>query len=103
MSKVKIAKTAINNNSLLDQILERYPDEEIIRADGFDAAIIGIDVDTMRLIYSIRKTIQILIEHFTECLNEDEDVHTIAIEYFEYNIRGSKGHNFPIWCEDNFF
>ena len=29
--------------TLLDIIVEAYPDEEILKADGFDEAIIGID------------------------------------------------------------
>lgn len=102
MSKVKIAKTAINNNSLLGRICEQYPNEEFIRIDGFDAAIIGVNADTMQLIYSIKQTIQILIEQLPEDNNEDEDMHTMAIEYFENNIRDVKGHKFPIWCEDIF-
>ena len=34
--------------TLLDIIVEAYPDEEILKADGFDEAIIGIDDHSMR-------------------------------------------------------
>ena len=40
---------------MLDKILEWFPEEEILKADGFDEAIIGIDIDTIRLIYSTSK------------------------------------------------
>ena len=35
---------------MLDQIIEQYPDENFLIADGFDNAIIGLDEKTMRLI-----------------------------------------------------
>lgn len=35
---------------MLDLIISQY-DEELLIADGFDDAIIGIDENTMRLIY----------------------------------------------------
>ena len=60
--------------------LENYP--EILKADGFDEAIIGIvnrcgqDV----LCYDQNKVIDILMRDMTE-----EE----AIEYFHYNIAGS--------------
>ena len=46
---------------MLKNIIECYPDEEIIKADGLDNAIIGIEINSMRLIYSSNKIIQILI------------------------------------------
>jgi hypothetical protein len=61
---------------MLDKILEWFPEEEILKADGFDDAIIGIDDSTMRLIYSVSRCIDILKEDMDE-----ED----AVEYFNYN------------------
>jgi hypothetical protein len=79
--------------TLLDIIVESYPDEEILKADGFDEAIIGIDDHSMRLIYSIRKCIDILRK---EDLS-DED----AIDHFYYNVHGAYvGEKTPIWCND---
>jgi len=46
---------------MLDKILEWFPEEEILKADGFDEAIIGIDDTSMRLIYSVNKCIIILV------------------------------------------
>lgn len=42
-------------------IIELYPDEEFLRADGFDEAVIGVDEDGMRLVYSVQKCLEILL------------------------------------------
>ena len=79
---------------MLETILDRYEDEQFLKADGFDDAIIGVDESTMRLIYSVSKCIEILRKDMDE-----EDV----IEYFDFNVSGSyMGEKTPIWCYDNF-
>lgn len=79
---------------MIDKIIEHFPDELFLKADGFDEAIIGVDIQTMRLIYSVTKCISIL------CLDEDMEVED-AIEHFEYNVRGSYvGEKTPIWCDE---
>ena len=86
--------TKFKKTNMLDIIIERYQDEEILIADGFDEAVIGIDTKSMRLIYSVSKCIEILCRD----MNEED-----AIEYFEYNVSGSYvGEKTPIWCEDLF-
>ena len=78
---------------MLDKILEWFPEEYILKADGFDEAIIGIETNEMRLIYSVSKCIQILCRD----MNEEE-----AVEFFDFNIRGSYvGDKTPIWCVDD--
>jgi len=80
---------------MLDKILEWFPEEEILKADGFDDAIIGIDDTTMRLIYSVNKCIIILVSE--EDLTEED-----ALEHFLYNVKGSYvGEKTPIWCTDD--
>ena len=81
---------------MLENIIENYPDEEFLIADGLDGAIIGVDAQNMRLIYSVNKCIEILI--IDQLMTEEE-----AIEYFEFNVIGSyMGEKTPIWCNDNF-
>lgn len=76
----------------LESILEKYPDETFLKADGFDDAILGVDESSMRLIYSISKCIDILMEDMS-----DED----ALEHFYYNVSGAYvGEQTPIWCDD---
>ncbi len=67
----------------------------MLKADGFDEAIIGMadDIATsgQRLIYDANKCIDILIK--------DHDMSELeAIEYFDYNVSGAYvGENTPIW------
>jgi hypothetical protein len=79
---------------MLKEILEYYPEEELLKANGFDDAVIGVDWGSMRLIYSVKKCVEILKEYMT---TEE------AIEFFDYNLRQSYlGEKTPIWCEDDF-
>ncbi len=79
---------------MIEQILNRYEDIEIVKADGFNDAIIGIDFENLRLVYSISKALEILKKH----MNEEE-----AAEFFEFNVRQAYfGAKTPIWCDDNF-
>ena len=81
---------------MLDKIINAYPDEEFLIADDFDSAIIGVDEKSMKLIYSVKKCIELLI--IDQLMTEEE-----SIEYFEYNVSGSyMGEKTPIWCYDNF-
>lgn len=78
---------------MLDKIVEWFPEEDILKADGFDEAIIGIETNEMRLIYSVSKCIQILCRD----MNEED-----AVEFFDFNVRGSYvGVKTPIWCVDD--
>ena len=82
------------NNNLLENILDYYSDEELMTADGFDDAVIGIDVNSTRIIYSVKRCVEIL------CVRDEMDLDE-AIEFFEYNVYGSyHGPKTPIWCED---
>ena len=82
-------------SKILDNIIETYHEEEFLKADGFDEAILGVDEKSMRLIYSKKAVINILTEDMTE-----ED----ALEHFSFNIEGSYvGEKTPIWCEDYFY
>ena len=61
----------------LSTILENYSHEELIKADGFDDAVVGIEVNTFRLVYSIDRMIAILTKDMSY-----ED----AIEYLDFNV-----------------
>lgn len=62
--------------------------------DGFDNAVIGFDESSQRIIYSVKKCIEILM--IDMCEEE-------ALEYFEYNVQGSyMGDLTPIYCFDYF-
>jgi hypothetical protein len=61
----------------LDEILNYYPEEEILKADGFDDAVIGIDPESMRLVYDRNKMFDILVN---QGMTMEE-----AVEYLEFN------------------
>jgi hypothetical protein len=77
----------------LDNIIEAFPEESFLTADGFDNCIIGLEAMSMRLIYSKSKIVMQLV---SEGLTLEE-----AFEHFSYNIEGSYVGQFtPIWCDD---
>jgi hypothetical protein len=79
---------------MLDIILENYPEEGFLKADGFDEAIIGVEIKTNRLIYSVPKCLDVLKKEMT---------YEEAIEYFSINVSGAyMGDKTPIWCWDLF-
>lgn len=79
---------------MLENIIENYYEDEFLKVDGFDAAVIGLDENSMRLIYSVSKCIEILMEEMSQ-----ED----ALEYFSFNVSGAYvGPKTPIWCNDDF-
>tara|TARA_B110000503_G_C6810209_1_gene274706 strand:+ start:76 stop:363 length:288 start_codon:yes stop_codon:yes gene_type:complete len=81
-----------NGTELLNEIVDSFTDQSIMKADGFDEAVIGIESSTMRLVYSESKCIEILRREMTL-----ED----ALEHFDYNIRRSSiGEQTPIWVND---
>ena len=61
----------------LASIIENYSHEELIKSDNFDDAVVGIEVNTLRLVYSIDKMIAILTKDMSY-----ED----AIEYLDFNV-----------------
>jgi 23S rRNA U2552 (ribose-2'-O)-methylase RlmE/FtsJ len=79
---------------VLDYILDAFCEEEFLKIDGHDNAVIGVDLNSMRLIYSVSGIIKNLRNEMTE---------PEAVEFFEYNIAGAYlGDKTPILCEDYF-
>ena len=68
-------------------------EEDVLIADGFDDAVMGIEHNSSRLIYSVSLCIEILMD---EGMNMED-----ALDYFMYNVCGSYvGDLTPIWCWD---
>jgi len=75
------------------EIAEQYP--ELLIADGFDKAIIGVSrtFNKLSIAYDTNKCIKIL-------MNRDKMSREEAIEYFEYNVVGSYiGEHTPSFIE----
>jgi hypothetical protein len=79
---------------LIEEIIERYNEENFVLLEGLNDAIIGVEERKMVLIYSVKKCFDILLRQ----MSEEE-----AIEHFYYNIFGSYvGEQTPIFCFDEF-
>ena len=79
----------------LQALTEAYPDEEFLIADGFDEAILGVEQETMRVIYSVSKSLEII-----EAMGIPQED---ALEHFYFNVLGSYvGEKTPIFCFDEF-
>ncbi len=81
---------------MIDQITEANPETEYLTADGFNEAILGVEQETNRIIYSVAKCLEIL-------RRRDGMTELEAREYFSCNLEGSSvGPQTPIWCYDDF-
>jgi len=80
---------------MLQHIMEWYSDDQFLKLDGFDEAILGVDEHSLRLIYSQRKILDILVDGgMTE-----ED----AVDHYGYNIQSAYyGEDTPIICADDY-
>jgi hypothetical protein len=82
-----MAKKKIVKETLLTAIVDNYTDEEILKADGLDEAVIGVEENSMKECIRIFRK---------EGMSEEE-----ALDHFYYNVQGSYvGEKTPIWCND---
>lgn len=66
--------------SNIERIIEAYPDETFLIVADMDEAIIGIDIKSFRLVYSVDKIYEVLMRDMSR---------RDAVEYFDYNIVGA--------------
>ena len=82
---------------MVEKLKEFYSvaDIDIYEMPGFDEAVIGIEEHDMRLVYSRKKVIKILMKQ-----NKWDEIE--AREFFAYNIWGAYiGEHTPIFCLDD--
>jgi len=76
-----------------ERLLLFFDDEDLLFADGFDASIIGLDTNSMRVVYSKQKMIDGLVDGGMEL---DE-----AMEFLEYNTWCAYvGEKTPIYVDE---
>ena len=85
----------------LEQIVDWYPDEELLSADGFEDCVIGVAYDmrtsVYKLVYSKSKCIEVLI-------TRDKMTKEEADEYFDFNVESAYvGEKTPIYVDDFMF
>tara|TARA_R110000823_G_scaffold98076_2_gene212664 strand:+ start:857 stop:1114 length:258 start_codon:yes stop_codon:yes gene_type:complete len=78
------------SRSILEKIIETYPDETFLYPTGFEDCVVGVERDRGTLVMDANKIIDKLM------YEDDMDV-LDAQEHFDYNIAGSKGEGFPIY------
>ena len=75
-----------------EKLMRFVPDEELLFADGFDDAIIGLECNNHRVVYSKRKMIEILVSE----MDFDD-----AIKHLEFNVWGAYiGCKNPMYVND---
>lgn len=91
-----------------ESIIESYSDEKLLfLTDEFDSAIIGVDSNSKRIVYSKSKMIDAIVDSDKEEDDEEtgESAYNRAIEHIEYNtIRACQymGGDAPIIVDDLF-
>ena len=74
----------------IDKLQDMFPEQEILQADGFDDAIIGLEPLSGKVIYDIEKMTMVLID---EGLTHED-----AIEYLDFNVLNAYvGENTPLY------
>jgi hypothetical protein len=79
----------------VEKIQEWFGDDvELLFADGFNDAILGVDFSTHRVVYSIERCLEIL--ETKEGMNAED-----AMDHFYYNVAGAwVGEDTPIWMHE---
>jgi hypothetical protein len=76
-----------------ERLLLFFDDEDLLFADGFDASIIGLDTNSMRVVYSKQKMIDGLVDGGMDL---DE-----AMEFLEFNTWCAYvGEKTPIYVDE---
>jgi hypothetical protein len=92
--KKHMKKNKTTTTISLESILDMFNEEDIIKADGFDDCIVGVESSShILLVYSTQLILEKLVK-------ESEMTWEEAIEYFDYNIQGAKGEGYPIYILD---
>jgi hypothetical protein len=77
--------------SAYENMLEQFPDESFLIANGLNDAIVGVELLTMRVVYNAEEVVQIL-QRDRDMTEED------AVEFYEFNIAGAwMGEKTPIF------
>ena len=78
----------------IEDILVHYPEQVFYTPEGFDDAVVGIEEEDMRLVYSVSKCMEILKMYGMGDID--------AIEFFELNIRANNPPDGVIFIQTDF-
>lgn len=77
---------------ILSLLIQVYQEKSLEKIEGFDNAVIGIEVKTNKLIYSVKKCISLLKKQ----MPIDEAIDHFYMEIYSENVITKKA----IFCED---
>ena len=70
----------------------------------FDSMIIGISQGTLKIAYDLDAMISHWTQEFQDKETSEEEAHTMAIEWFEYNVLGAyMGEHTPVYVSKSSF
>ena len=69
---------------MIQTIEHRFPDLEYLKIDGYDDAILGLDIKGERLVYSTQKIVDQIYHEFS--IWDEKFTKADAFEYFNFNI-----------------
>lgn len=78
----------------VEDILVNYPEEIFYTPYGFDDAVVGIEEESLRLVYSVNRCIDILKADGMSVLD--------AIEHFELKVRANNPPDGVIFIQTDF-
>lgn len=79
----------------LNELYAMYPDDDFLRMEGFDDAVIGVEEISKRLVYSKSKIMRQLIKSMD---------YESAMQHFDYNIQSALDTEYmPIIVNDMFY
>ena len=95
LKATELTKKKQTNLKKIDLLKKVYAKYDFVKIKNYDHCVIGIEVQTKRLIYSI----SLIIESLKTKMEEEE-----AIDYFYHNIYENHiNTNSVIFCEDFFY
>lgn len=78
--------------TVLEKIFEDFPEEQFVKVNGFDEAVVGVNAKTLQLVYDMEKVIEI-------CMNQDMTEEE-ALDHYYHNIEGAYvGEQTPLFIE----
>jgi len=87
-------------SSILKQIENKYPEDTFVYPTGFETAIIGVEENSLRVVLSMKKVMELLMDGEED--DEDETAWEKARQHFDYNMTGYIGEKTPIFVDDDF-
>jgi hypothetical protein len=82
-------------NTILNNLKEKYGKDLKGEKYGDAPAVIGVDHHSCKIIFSVKKSIEFLMQRDGMSFSEAE-------EFVDFNYIGARGDDEPIWLDDRF-